>query len=383
MPHKDFNLLEELENISNIPLLEDADIDQVMLDFSKGILPTLGIERINFWLFNANQTILVSIGEYDSRTGEFKKNSILKRSDFPVYFDGLILNKLIHAENIYEHPLTMEFNQIYSKPNNIFSLLDIPLRVSGKLVGVICFEKTGSYKKFSLNEQSFCLSISYVLSSILETRHRLVLQTKLETALKEKEILISELNHRVKNNFSILISLLRLSKNKAESNEAKDVLVEYEQRVFAMSKIYDLLNSNHYLNAINVSVYLKELINEFHVSYPQFNHCINSLVDHSEQVMPSNKVINLGLIVSEIILNSIKYASDSTSNYSLLFHYYKLSNNKMMLKIGDNGPGFDFEKGSKSSSLGLSLIKDLSESLDASVTFPKIGNAYYEFVFSV
>lgn len=383
MSQRDFNLLEELENISNIPLLEDADIDQVMLDFSKGILPTLGIERINFWLFNSNRTILVSIGEYDARTNEFKKNSILKQTDFPVYFDGLMQNKLIHANNIYEHPLTMEFNQIYSKPNNIFSLLDIPLRVSGKLVGVICFEKTDCIKTFSTKEQSFCLSISYVLCSILETRHRLVLQTKLETALKEKEVLISELNHRVKNNFSILISLLRLSKSKVTSSEAKDVLVEYEQRVFSMSKIYDLLNSNHYLNAINVSVYLKELANEFHVSYPQFNHCINSLIDQVDLIMPSNYVVNLGLIVSEILLNSIKYASDSTSNYELLFHFCKLNEKQIMLKIGDNGPGFDFKNGSNGNSLGLSLIKDLSESLKAKVTYPKIGNAYYEFIFNI
>lgn len=289
MLDKDFHLLEELDNVSKMHFVDGADMDQVILDFSKSIILALKIERLNIWLFNNDQTALISIGEYDSRTQQFNKNSVLRQKDFPLYFEGLKQNKLIIAEDIFSHPLTTEFNDIYSKPNDIHSLLDIPLRVSGKLVGVFCFEKTGIKKQFSVNEQSFCLSISNVLNSILESKHRLAIQIKLENALKEKEVLISELNHRVKNNFAILISLLRLSKNKVQSNEAKDVLTEYEQRVFSMSKIYDLLNTKHYLSTISISNYLKELLNEFSVSYPQFNHCFNWTIEKLPHEMSSKR----------------------------------------------------------------------------------------------
>lgn len=379
MPNKDFHLLEELDNISKMHFLDDADIDQVILDFSKGILPSLNIERLNIWLFDQDKTSLVSIGEYDSRSKKFKKNSVLEQVIFPVYFEGLKQNKLIIAEDIYTHPLTKEFNEVYSKPNDIHSLLDIPLRVSGKLVGVICFEKTGCKKYFSLNEQSFCFSISYVLSSILENRHRLVTQIKLENALKEKEMLMNELNHRVKNNFSILISLLRLSKNKVKTQEAQDLLSEYEQRIFSMLKIYDLLNNSKNFSGINVADYIKGLVNEFCVSYPQFNHCINLKVDDHHYELPSKTIVNIGLIVSEILLNSIKHAAQKTSDYNLLIELKEIEPNKIYIKIGDNGPGFDFEKESQKDSLGLQLISGLAESIDMEGTYPTTGNAYYRF----
>ncbi|MFO0356590.1 MAG: histidine kinase dimerization/phosphoacceptor domain -containing protein [Sphingobacteriaceae bacterium] len=383
MLDKDFHLLEELDNVSKMHFVDGADMDQVILDFSKSIILALKIERLNIWLFNNDQTALISIGEYDSRTQQFNKNSVLRQKDFPLYFEGLKQNKLIIAEDIFSHPLTTEFNDIYSKPNDIHSLLDIPLRVSGKLVGVFCFEKTGIKKQFSVNEQSFCLSISNVLNSILESKHRLAIQIKLENALKEKEVLISELNHRVKNNFAILISLLRLSKNKVQSNEAKDVLTEYEQRVFSMSKIYDLLNTKHYFSTISISNYLKELLNEFSVSYPQFNHCFNWTIEKLPHEMSSKKIINLGLVISEILLNSIKHAAGNTGNYELSIELKEIDEHKVFLKLGDNGGGFDFNTSAKNSSLGLPLIKDLIESMDIHATYPSKGNAYYCLTISV
>lgn len=383
MLDKDFHLLEELDNVSKMHFGESADIDQVIHDFSKSILLALKIERVNIWLFNNDQTALISIGEFDARTQQFKKNSILHQKDFPVYFEGLKQNKLIIAEDIYNHPLTIEFNDIYSKPNDIYSLLDIPIRISGKLVGVFCFEKTGTKKHFSVNEQSFCLSISNVLNSILESKHRLAIQLKLENALKEKEVLISELNHRVKNNFAILISLLRLSKNKVSSAETKDVLTEYEQRVFSMSKIYDLLNTKHYLATINISNYLKELLNEFSVSYPQFNHCFNWSIELLSHEMSSKKTINLGLVISEILLNSIKHAAGKKDDYTLSIELKEIDEHKVFLKLGDNGEGFDFDSSAKNSSLGLPLIKDLIDSMDIHATYPTKGNAYYCLTFGV
>lgn len=101
MLEKELNLLEELDSISKIHSLKRENIDQIMVDFAKSILPTLRIERMNVWLFNSSQTALISIGEYDTRTEKFKKNTILEQSSCPVYFEGLRKNEVIIAEDIY------------------------------------------------------------------------------------------------------------------------------------------------------------------------------------------------------------------------------------------------------------------------------------------
>ncbi|MBL7918166.1 MAG: hypothetical protein JNM96_07195 [Bacteroidia bacterium] len=378
MLNKDINLLEELDSISKVHLLNRHDVDQIMIDFATRILPALKIERINVWLFNPEKTALISIGEYDLRTKKFSKNSILDQWMYPVYFEGLKENKIILAEDIYNHPLTKELSDNYSKPNDIYSLLDIPLRIGGDLIGVICFEKTGVQKTFTENEKSFCFSISFVLASALESRHRRAAQAKLEKLLLEKEMLIKEINHRTKNNLAILISLMRISKNKAGCDEAKRVLDEYEQRIFSMLKIHDLLQQSQNFNKINLAQYLRELINEFRVTFPQINHCINSKINVFQCPLSSKKAIYLGIIITEVLMNTLKHASQNPG-FELKFEFTETKEQHFKLTIGDNGPGFNYKESSGKSSLGLSLINDLIENLNIKATLPNSKSSYYIF----
>lgn len=379
MLQKEINLLEELDSISQIHFLKRNDIDTIMVEFATRILPALKIERINIWLFNAEKTALISMGEYDSRTKAFKKNSILEQYQFPVYFEALRKNEMIIAEDIYSNPYTMEFSELYSKPNQIYSLLDIPLRICGELIGVICFEKTETKKIFSVSEQTFCFSISFVLASALESRHRRTAQAKLEELLKEKEVLLTELNHRVRNNFSILVSLIRISKDNCKTQESKFILQEYEQRVYSMLKIHELLNLKHHHSNINLSEYVKEIVNEFRVSFPQFNHCINTNIKNYDYELSSKKALNLGLIITEILINSIKHAAQQTVDYILTFELIEVSKNHIQILISDNGAGFDFEVECKKQSLGLPLIKELAKSIDLEAKYPKLNQATYSF----
>jgi len=383
MLNEEINLLDELDNISKIHYLERSDIDTMMTDIAKQIVIALQIERVNVWLFNKEKTALISIGEFDGRTKKFTKNSTLQQTDFPIYFNALHENKIILAEDIYTHPFTKEFNEVYSKPFDIYSLLDIPIRISGQLIGVMCYEKTGSQKKFSKDEISFALSVSLVLASNLETRHRRAAQDHLEKVLLEKDLLIKEINHRVTNNFSILISLMRLSKLRASTGDAKMLLNEYEQRIFSMLKIHDMLSRNNQYAEINLSEYLKALMAEYEETYPQINHNLKVDITAKDIMISTKKAIYLGLITSEILLNSIKYAAAETSNYEVSISLKQLKNNLAELHIGDNGTGFDFMEESKKSSLGLSIIKDLGTSLDFTSTFPTKNKAHYNFIFKI
>ncbi len=382
MLDNDFHLLEELDKISKVQVLDEENFDQILVSFASRILPSLSLERMNVWLFNSEKTALVSIGEYDTRTKIFAKNSILEQSDFPVYFEGLKKNKIIIAEDIYNHPLTAEFSEIYSKPNDIYSLLDIPLRISGELVGVVCFEKTGTFKSFTVTEQSFCFSFSFMLNSVIENKHRRIAQEKLENALLEKEMLMNEMTHRIKNNFSILIALLRLTKDKVQTKEAQDTLADFEHRVYSMARVYDLLNNKRNYSDINLSEYIKGLVKEFCVSYPEIKLCNQSEIQQLNYELPSKLIVNLGLVLSEILMNSIKHSAPITKNYLLKVELKEIAPNKVYLMVGDNGKGFDFGK-EMNKSLGLSLISDLTESFTTNFKFPEEGSSCYYFEIDV
>ncbi len=383
MLNEEINLLDELDRLSNIPSNNQENVDVMIIEIAKQILIALQIERVNVWLFNKEKTALISIGEYDSRTKKLIKTSVLYQKDLPVYFKALNENKIILAENIYTNPLTKELSDTYSKPNDIYSLLDIPIRISGQLAGVMCYEKTGTFKKFTKHEISFALSVSFVLTLNLEARHRCVAQEALEKALLEKDLLLKEINHRVTNNFAILISLMRISKLRAKTSDSKIMLNEYEQRLFSMLKIHEMLTKNNRYGEINLSDYLKELMDEFKATYPQINHHLKVDISAKGVMLSTKKAIHLGLITAEILLNSIKYASKKTKNYQVSISLKQVKENSIELHIGDNGSGFDFNVESKNSTLGLSIIKDLAASLDFTTTFPLKNNAYYNFIFKI
>jgi two-component sensor histidine kinase len=383
MLQEPINLIEELDNLSKVHWLDREDIDVIMTDFAKQITQVLRIERVNAWLFNPEKDAIISIGEYDKRTDSFKKDSVLNKADYPTYFKALEDNKMILAENIHTNRITREFDKDYSVPFGIESLLDVPLRIAGELVGVLCFEKTGVQKKFSAREKSFANSVALVLASTLEARQRRAAQHQLDKLLHEKDLLIKEINHRVKNNFSILVSLLRLSKAKARSEESKILLDDYEQRLMSMIKIQDMLYQTKHYTSVSLTDYLKEILAEFKKAHPEISKNVIEHIDIVNCYLPTKDAIHTGLIVTEIFLNSLKHAYFNNPGYKLYISLSKSHGSRIHLKIGDNGPGFNFsDKLKLYSTMGAHLIKDLADGLDLSVKYPTKDDSMYEFVFT-
>jgi two-component sensor histidine kinase len=380
MLDKSIDLLKELDSASKIHHLQRDDIDALMLEFATRITATLHIERLSVWVFNTKKDAIISMGEYDTRTSNLGRDTILSKLEYPHYFKALKENKIILAPDILNHPSTKEFTTSYSIPNGICSLMDIPLRIMGELVGVMCFEKCGNVlRNFSEKEQTFAMSLGLVFASNLEARHRRAAQTKLETALKEKELLIKEINHRVKNNFTILISLLRLSKNQGRTQDPKILLDEYEQRIMSMLKIHDLLfQTNNYVD-IPVESYLQELIKEFRNSHPEIADRIIFKDDGKGCTLGSRPAINLGLMITEIFLNSVKYAFFKQKDIHFIIELKCNDDGSFIIHVGNTGTGFDFEKELKNETLGLHLIKDMAEEICEKAIYPNEEKNEYEF----
>lgn len=371
------DLLSELDNVSKIHTLERETIDEVMLIMAKKIIAALGIERMSVWLLNSDEDALISMGEYDQRTDTFLKESILRKSNFLDYFDAIRENRILFAENVRTHPSTRCLNESYSIPNEVITLLDIPLRLEGKLIGVMCFEKTGHHpKNFTLDEKSFAFSVSIIFVSNLEARYRRAAQHSLEKTIKEKELLIREMNHRVKNNFSILISLLRINKDFKAGQDPHELLEEYQQRIFSMMKIHDLLFASGNYHQLNLRDYLIELSNEFRNSHPELAPNITAHIDQVEWFTSSKEGLYIGLIITEIFINAVKHVAGFTPDFRFNISFFS-EGDHVVIQLNDNGPGFNFAAESVKTTLGLSLMKDLFDELEYATQVPEMGNSVY------
>jgi two-component system, sensor histidine kinase PdtaS len=190
--------------------------------------------------------------------------------------------------------------------------------------------------------------------------------TQLQHYLDEKEWLLKEIHHRVKNNLQIVMSLLNSQSAFIDNEPALTAIHDSQHRVHAMSLIHQKLYSSDNLSAINMDVYIRELVSYLADSFNtgqriRFEFSIEPLELDVSQAVP------LGLILNEAITNSIKYAFPDDRNGVISISLSKTGGDQFLLSIADNGigmsTGYDLKK---PGSLGMSLMAGLSEDLEGS-----------------
>jgi len=180
--------------------------------------------------------------------------------------------------------------------------------------------------------------------------------------LKEKEWLLKEIHHRVKNNLQTVLSLLE-SQSRQLSNEAFDALQESQNRVYAMSLIHKKLYQSADVSSINMEDYLRDLVQHLRDSFGSTGNIRFSLeLDQVE--LDVSQAVPVGLIVNEAITNSIKYAFPKQQlGNEINISLKKVIDNKVVLLITDNGVGMN-ELKTNDQSLGLKLMRGLTEDIE-------------------
>ena len=187
----------------------------------------------------------------------------------------------------------------------------------------------------------------------------------LQNLVKEKEWLVREIHHRVKNNFHIVMGLLRTQAAYLQGAEAIQAITESRQRIQAMSLVHQKLYQSDNLSAINMSDYIHELIDHLKDSF-HASHSIQFKVDIEAVQLDVSHCVPLGLILNEAITNAIKHAFPGKQNPVIAVTFKRRSPNQYLLSIRDNGIGLpaDFESG-RQASMGMKLMRGLGDDLDA------------------
>ncbi len=203
-------------------------------------------------------------------------------------------------------------------------------------------------------------------------------ELKLLQSLQEKEVLLKEVHHRVKNNLQVISSLLNLQSDFVEDKKALKILRESQNRVKSMSYIHEILYQTNEFGKIPFENYLKSILYNLVDSYSKVGVNISVEVKFEDVSVDLDTSIPCGLIVNELISNSLKYAFEGQNDGSILMTC-KTVNNKIELSIKDNGKGFpenfDVET---SKSLGMQLVYALVEQIDGTISI--INNFGTEFL---
>jgi len=185
--------------------------------------------------------------------------------------------------------------------------------------------------------------------------------TFIKNELKNKETLLTEIHHRVKNNLQLISSLISLASSKKGNLE--DILDDTKKRISAMSLIHEQLYDQEELTNLNSVDFFNELLTRIqNLYYPTKK--VNILINSNEFELPLDTAIPLGLIINEIINNIFKHAFPNDKVGLVNAKLYQTVNDEIILVISDNGIGVDsIEDLEKGKSLGYQLIKNLTRQL--------------------
>jgi PAS domain S-box-containing protein len=133
---------------------------------------TLETERVSVWLYEDGKSKIRAIDLYESNLKRHSEGFELSETDYPSYFKTLALDEGIAAHDALNDARTIEFSEAYLKPLGITSMLDVPIRVGGKVIGVVCHEHIGAAREWKLDEQNFAGSMAALISLLLEANER-------------------------------------------------------------------------------------------------------------------------------------------------------------------------------------------------------------------
>jgi PAS domain S-box-containing protein len=206
-------------------------------------------------------------------------------------------------------------------------------------------------------------------------------EEKIVASLKEKEVLLQEIHHRVKNNMQIISSLLSLQATHTGSEEAAEILKESRGRVKSMAMIHEKLYHSHNLSQLNIEEYLNNLVQDILRSYSGVSSRITANVDVEEVYFNIDTALPMGLLVNELISNSIKHAfPEGKGDIDVKL---ELNGNEYILTVSDNGIGLPEDVDPfQASSLGLKLVVSLSIQLEGNLEVRRDGETSFILIFS-
>lgn len=205
-----------------------------------------------------------------------------------------------------------------------------------------------------------------VFEDITERREN---DKKLQDSLREKEVLLKEVHHRVKNNMQVISSILNLQSSYIDDEKALSILRESQDRIKSMSFVHESLYQSDTLSEVNFAEYIRNIATNLYHSYGRPKGGIDLRFDLEPVFINLDTSIPCGLVINELVSNALKYAFEGREKGTIGIHLSRLSEKHLRLRVEDNGVGlpenFDVET---ADSLGLQLVTTLATQVSGTLT---------------
>jgi two-component sensor histidine kinase len=294
---------------------------------------------------------------------------------------GFLLYLLSLALLVYLHDIGFSLsNETPMKINRFLYPVNIFLALSFCLLMVTHFSEFNKKinKKLLISNAELEKKQSLLEAEIVERKNT---EEKLSTLLKDKETLLSETHHRVKNNLAVVSGMLDLQALMAEQEEVRLILNDSRGRIKSMSLIHESLYKHDNVSQIEFGAYIRTLVEEIKNTHSSLPFKVNVVLNTEEVFLSVTKAIPCGLLVNEVMTNSFKHAFAGRSTGEITVSLSE-KNHSCYLSIKDNGKGIGPVSDNSSKSIGMTLIAAFVKQLKGEHTFVNEDGTLFSLIFN-
>ncbi len=217
-----------------------------------------------------------------------------------------------------------------------------------------------------IDELGNVIAIEGIARDITERKK---MEDNLKKSLREKEVLLTEIHHRVKNNMQIISSLLSLQSHNIRDDAVQDLFKDTQNRIHSIALIHNLMYKSKDLANVDFEEYIRSLAAVLLRTLSSNHEKISLTVDAKDVSLDINRAIPCGLIINEIVSNSIKHAFPGNRSGEISIGFSGNSGDRYTLRVRDNGIGVDPDiDPDGTGSIGLTIVRDLTEQLRGTFT---------------
>ena len=273
------------------------------------------------------------------------------------------------------------------------SYVSAPIRVAGEVVGALNVDgsRPGQFGPADARRlEAFTHHAATALENARlydkaqqEIAERKRAEEQIKASLKEKEVLLKEVHHRVKNNLQVISSLLYLQSKDIENAWVFDIFQDSQSRIRSMALVHEKLYQSQDLGRIDFAEYVQSLANYLYRSYDTSSHLVDLNVNIDRVYLSIDTALPCGLIVNELISNSLRHAFPEGQKGQIWVELRLQHDGQYTLAVSDNGVGLpedlDFQN---TRSLGLQLVNSLVDQLEGTIELDRSTGVAFKITFT-
>jgi len=315
-------------------------------------------DRAYLFRYDENESVMNNTHEWCAEhvTSQMKNLQGLSFSLYPWWVNKLYQGGYIHIRDISSLPAEASAEREMLEAQHVKSLLVIGFSIAGKVAGFIGFDNVLGNVEWDEGDFALLRTVSEIIGNAFEKN---LAEEKLRSSLNEKEVLLREVHHRVKNNLQVVSSLLDLGMLYTDETQEKRILEDARSKVNTMALIHTHLYKEAQFDTINIAKCLNNLIEQLSCLYASAGN-IDTLIQTSDVHLNINQAIPCALIINELISNAYKHAFRERQSGTIEVSISPNGSGEIVVVLRDDGIGMpDGIELDSADSLGLNLVHNL------------------------